>query len=200
MVPRKQQKKKTTKKKQVKVIRKWRRLTEKLMLKQKILKDVRSASRIQNKVLQTNNFTLADEPSVHENEVRPGQEWIVTDENEDEKINQENVDVVKTTFLDLLNCSRVQKRYQLVCQLKSHLLAVIKGRRQKKKFSNLKSAAIKVQYHYRKYKKQSKSAKDKPAEPEMDEETIERMRKLEFIRKQQKLVQKKKMQKKAVIM
>jgi hypothetical protein len=167
--------------------------------------DRRAASRLQASAFKSNNFTSTEEPV--EQPVRLQKE----DEKEDEMGNHKNVEIIKNSFKQTLNLSNLKKNFEVICNFKARMSAIVKARKDRINFKKLKSVAIKIQYAVRRMLKKKRCTKiinfhkipEKLNEefPVVVSESIElKARQLEFIKRQQRLTEQRKKRKKAALM
>jgi hypothetical protein len=173
--------------------------------------DRRAASRLQASAFKSNNFTSTEEPVEQPVRLQKEDEIIVNDEKEDEMGNHKNVEIIKNSFKQTLNLSNLKKNFEVICNFKARMSAIVKARKDRINFKKLKSVAIKIQYAVRRMLKKKRCTKiinfhkipEKLNEefPVVVSESIElKARQLEFIKRQQRLTEQRKKRKKAALM
>ena len=179
--------------KKARVLKRWKRLTHNLIKLRKEQEDLRSVSRLQAKVLKTNNFTSVDEPVETEENKADDKTMIIQDEEQDEEELHHNSTVVKSEFINLKNLQSLHKRFDLISNFKARLLAVIKGRKDRKQYRKTLKAIVCLQTHFRRIiAKRIETQK-------VDEERYRRLKQIQFIERQQRLTEQRKKRKKAAL-
>lgn len=156
--------KKQSKKKRLRVLKRWKRLTKALLQQQKIKADMLTASAMKDRVTKNNiceercqpkvemhveveDFTKFEEP---EQQFSPTNGLLIVDDlgNEEEGIIQ-NVDILKSSFQVRRNLLNVQHRFEVIQKFKERMLAVFQARPLRKKFQEIKKATLVLQNHFR---------------------------------------------------
>lgn len=154
-------------------------------------RDRECVSRLQEKVLKTNNFTSIDKPDL-DNTVgkHDDKTFIIDDLNDGEAEIHECVDYIKNQVLKVVRQQKLKTQYLKMIKFKLRMSAVIKARKVRKHYKRVKLAIRTIQKHFKIIlNKRINSNQIK------NQDRYQKLKQLQFLQKQRELANKRKMKK-----
>lgn len=162
----------------------------------KINRNKQSIEQIQNKVLRTNNFTSVDEPENSSPALEKPDDttFIIDDLNNDEADIHYSVDLIKNQVLKVVRQQKLKTQYLKMLKFKLRMIEVIKARRDRKHFRNVKLAVRVIQKHFKIILKRRVNS-NQVVDQVKDHERYKKLKQMQFLQKQRQLTNKRKMRK-----